>query len=89
MFCVVGTHVRRYSNNSGVDGLEQENFFEFGIDVELVLTLKTFYYKKRFLGSLKKQLASWKPHQRISITWSFFTINNNQSVNLKQGIVIW
>jgi hypothetical protein len=53
MLCVVGTRVTRWSNNSGVDGLKQESLFEFGTNVELVLTLKTFYYKKRFWGPLK------------------------------------
>lgn len=37
---------------------------------------------------MKKQLVWWKPHQRTSPTWVFFTLNNNQQVDLKQSQIM-
>jgi hypothetical protein len=28
------------------------------------------------LETMKKQLVWWKPHQRTSSTWAFFTVND-------------
>jgi hypothetical protein len=40
------------------------------------------------LETMKKQLTSWKPHQKTSTTWAFFKVNDNQGVDLKQSQIM-
>jgi hypothetical protein len=37
------------------------------------------------LESLRKQIATWKPHYRNSPTWAVFKVNDNQHVDLFQN----
>ncbi len=54
MLCVVGTHVTRYGSSNGVDGLEQESLFKFGVEIEIGVDIEDPLLQEAFLESLKK-----------------------------------